>query len=202
MTSYNFRRYEREVVAVSPDASALSIADAMDEHSIGCVVVVDGEGRPLGIATDRDLVRRVVAAGRDPEKTRAADVMTTELVVAGRDESSPAMIEKMRKQGVRRLPVLADGRVVSLVSLDDLLFDISSALFNMTEGTRAELRESHRTARLRRRHEAREEALEELRSALRELRHEARKRLRSELASLLGKRERHRPSRRGRRSRA
>ena len=57
------RRCEKEVVTVRPDATVFDIADTMDEHSVGCVVVTDADQRPLGVVTDRDLVRRVLAPG-------------------------------------------------------------------------------------------------------------------------------------------
>ena len=179
------RRCEREVVQVGPEATVFEIADAMDEHSVGCVVVTDAAHRPLGIVTDRDLVRRVVAAYRDPEKTRARDVMSGEVATASADERLPRVIEIMRARGIRRLPLVEDGRVVGIVALDDILAELVSDLWNVSEGARIELRDAQRTARRRRLREAREAALEELGSQLAHLGHEARELLRSELARLV-----------------
>ena len=58
------RHHENRAVCVSPDTSVQDIADEMDAHAVGCVVVVDEEDRPLGMITDRDLALRVVAGGR------------------------------------------------------------------------------------------------------------------------------------------
>lgn len=183
---FNLKRYEREAVSVAPEASALEIADRMDDESVGSVVVVDATGRPLGIVTDRDLTRRVVAAGRDPERTRARDVMTDKLVAADHESSLPTVIELCRSHGIRRVPLTKDGRVVAVVSLDDMLFELAVDLFGIAEATRVELRDAARAARKRRRREARSEAIEELRSHLATLAHDARERARAELASLLG----------------
>jgi CBS domain-containing protein len=183
---HNYRYYEREPVSVGPDAPVFEIADAMDEHSVGSVLVIDAAGQLLGIVTDRDLVRRVVAAGRDAEKTRARDVMTSELVTASRGELLPPVIEKLRVHGIRRLPLLEDGRVTSVVSLDDVVFHLLGALFNLAETTRLEVIEAARTARRRRRQQAREEAFEEVQAHLASLGHDVAGRLRKELAHVLG----------------
>jgi CBS domain-containing protein len=183
----NLRIQEREAVTVSPDAGVLEVADLMDEESVGCVVVVDDGGGALGIVTDRDLARRVVAAGRDAEKTRARDVMSTDLVCIERAEPLPSVIEKARARAVRRLPVVEKGRVVSLVSVDDVVFDLAIAMYRVADAARIEVRDAQRLARKRRRHEAREEALEELRVQLRTLTRDARERLREEIAALTGR---------------
>jgi CBS domain-containing protein len=181
----NCRRCEREVITVAPEATAFEIADAMDEHSIGCVVVTDPVGRPLGIVTDRDLVRRVVAAGRDAEKTCARDVMSSDVGTAAPSDSLPRVVEIMRARGIRRLPLVEQGRVTAIVALDDIVAELSSDLWNLSEAARIELREAQRTSRRRRLREAREEALEELRSQALHVGQEARDFLRKELASLL-----------------
>ena len=181
----NCRRCEREVITVAPEATVFEIADAMDEHSIGCVVVTDPAGRPLGIVTDRDLVRRVVAAGRDAEKTRARDVMSGDVATASANDPLPRVIEIMRARGIRRLPLVEHGRTSGIVALDDIVAELSSDLWNMSETARIELREAQRTSRRRRVREAREEALEELRSQALHLGNEARGFLHKELGSLL-----------------
>ena len=181
----NCRHCERDVVTLDAEATVFEIADAMDEHSVGCVVVTDAKGGAIGVVTDRDLVRRVVAAGRDVEKTRARDVMSGDLVTAGANERLPRVIEIMRTRGIRRLPLVEDGRPVGIVSLDDILGELSSDLWNVSEAVRIELREAQRTSRRRRLREARDEAVEELRSQLLHLGRDTRELLRSELAGLL-----------------
>lgn len=181
-------RPEERAVTVAPDASVVEIADLMDEESVGSVVVVDGAGAPLGIVTDRDLAKRVIAAGRDADKTRARDVMTSDVVCMQRGDALPGVIEKARRHAVRRIPVLdKSGRVVTVVSLDNLLFDVAIAIYRLADGARIEVRDAQRAARKRRRHEARDEALDELRTQLRVLAQDARERLREEIAALTGR---------------
>lgn len=184
------RNYEHKAVCVEAETSVLDIADQMDADSIGCVVVVDDGDRPLGMITDRDLALRVVAAGRDPAKTTAADVMSGDVLCADRSDSTVEVLAKLEARGVRRAPLLEAGRVASLISLDDLVAEVGSQLWNLSETVRVELRESRREAPIRRRRESRGELLEDLGAQLGELGDQARERLEQvgrEVAERLGR---------------
>jgi CBS domain-containing protein len=183
---FNLTQHEREPVTVRPDASVLEIAERMDVECVGSVVVVDEADAPLGIVTDRDLTLRVVAAGRDPARSLARDVMTEKPVVAQHGDPLPRVLELCRSRKIRRIPVVRDGRVVSVASFDDMLFDLAIALFRVADGVKGELRDTARAGRSRRRREARAEAIAELRGQLVELAHDAREKLRQQIAGLLG----------------
>lgn len=156
--------YRTGVVTARVDTSATDLADRMDMRGVGAVVVVDDERRPLGIVTDRDLTRRVVAHGREGGKTRAADVMTTDLETAGVDEPLERLLDRMRAREVRRIPIVEDGRLVGLVSHDDLVAELGAELSDIREAYRAEVLGGRRGARRRRARERVEELLEEMRS--------------------------------------
>jgi CBS domain-containing protein len=175
------KHHENRAVCVAPETPVMDIADEMDSHSIGCVVVVDGEDRPLGIITDRDLTLRVVAAGRDPAKTRASDVMTTDVLTGGRRESTLALLEKLRARGVRRAPLVEAGHVVGLISLDDLIGNLGVQFWNLSEAVRAELREDRRTSRQRRRRETRDDVFEDLRTQFSDIAEQIRDRVERDL---------------------
>lgn len=181
----HLKAYESEAKTVGPKTSALEVSDVMDAENIGCVVVVDKRDRPLGIVTDRDLMSRVIVPGRDPEKCNAEDVMTPDPVTGDRDELLQPLIDKMREHKVRRIPILRDGHVVSILSVDDVLLDLGSQLSSVTGGIRVELRESNRWARKRRRQESREDAFEEVRAELSRLGHGAREKIRDEIGDLM-----------------
>ena len=119
------KRLESEAVTLGPEATALDAADRMDAESVGCIVVVDEAGNAVGIVTDRDLMRRVIAAGRDPAKCELADVMTADPVTVDRGTLMQPLIDEMRSHRVRRLPVMENGRVVAVVSLDDIVLDLA-----------------------------------------------------------------------------
>jgi CBS domain-containing protein len=156
------RHCQCKVITSAPDAPVVNIADLMDRHSVGCVVVVDGSGKPLGIVTDRDLVSRVVAAGREAEKTTAGEVMSADLFSVDAREPLAQVLEQMRERGVRRVPVLEAGRVTGIASLDDILFSIATDIWNIAETVRIELRDAQRTVRRRRWNEQRRDAIDHI----------------------------------------
>jgi CBS domain-containing protein len=108
------------VVTVSSDTTLASVAKTMLEKKIGGLPVVDGD-RLAGIFTERDVLTRVVAAGRRPEDTRVADVMSSDLVVAEVNESCEECLSRMQRTRVRHLIVLDQGRLAGILSLRDLL---------------------------------------------------------------------------------
>jgi len=110
----------RETVTVDPFMSIVDAARLMSTRQIGAVPVVDGE-RLAGIFTERDLMARVVAEGRDPQTTPISDAMSTELVVADIAESCETCLSRMQQARVRHLLVLDHGRLGGIVSLRDLL---------------------------------------------------------------------------------
>ena len=95
-------------------------ARLMSECQIGAVPVLDGD-RVAGIFSERDVMARVVAAGRDPERTAVRDVMTTELIAADSEDSFENCLRTMQNARVRHLLVLREGRLAGIVSLRDLL---------------------------------------------------------------------------------
>lgn len=117
----------RNVVTVAPDATALDAVRRMVERNVGSVVVV-GDGKPVGILTDRDVVLRLVAKAFDPARTRVADVMSRPLATMSDDSSIADAAACMREHGVRRLPLVgAGGALVGIVALDDIVFHVARA---------------------------------------------------------------------------
>jgi CBS domain-containing protein len=111
---------DRETVVVGPSSSIAEAARVMAERNIGAVPVVDGD-RLAGIFSERDVLTRIVAAGRSPATTSVRDVMSTELVVAEVSETYEACLSKMQQARVRHLIVLDKGRLAGIVSLRDVL---------------------------------------------------------------------------------
>ena len=110
------------LISAEPDAMVFDVAYAMSEARIGAIPIIEGE-RLVGIFSERDLMTRVVVAGRDARATRVADVMTHEVITAGLDENVDRCLQKMQRAGCRHLPVVHDGRVMSMLSMRDLLRD-------------------------------------------------------------------------------
>lgn len=114
-----------DVVCCGREATVMEAALLLRGRHTGDVVVVDdpaGQRLPAGLITDRDIVVKVLAAGQDPQRVTAGQLMGTPLVSASEDEDTSQAIARMRAHGVRRLPVTGvGGRLVGIVTLDDLL---------------------------------------------------------------------------------
>lgn len=139
----------RHVVTVLPGSELVAAAGLMREKHIGYLVVVESEWmrRPVGVLTDRDIVVSVVAKNVDPASLTVGDVMTSRVVAT--DEQGPldAALVQMRRNGVRRLPVLGpEGEVVGVLSIDDALQAIMYELDNAAGSIRLE-REVERATR-------------------------------------------------------
>jgi CBS domain-containing protein len=94
----------------------------MTRAHIGAIPILV-EDRLIGIFSERDLMTRVVVAGRDPHTTLVSEVMTTEVETASLEEHVDFCVEKMKRVGCRHLPVIVDGKIVGVVSMRDLLRD-------------------------------------------------------------------------------
>jgi CBS domain-containing protein len=114
---------------VDTGATLVDAAREMRDGDVGALIVVDG-GSVAGVVTDRDIVVRAIADGRDPGSTRVSDVATTSPVTLTVDQTVDDAIRVMREQDVRRIPVVQDGRPAGIVSLGDLAIerDTDSAL--------------------------------------------------------------------------
>jgi CBS domain-containing protein len=107
------------VVTASPDSSALSVARQMRDHRVGSVVIVDRAGSPLALVTDRDLALRVFAEGVDPGA--AVGEHASRPLVCGEPEMElEEAAALMVQHRVRRLPVVDEGRLAGIVTLDDI----------------------------------------------------------------------------------
>jgi CBS domain-containing protein len=120
-------RKVRDIMSAAPACMAATesvsaAARAMKERGIGTVLVVSG-GRLGGLVTDRDITIRVLAENRDPLTTRLGDICTGELALLSPDDDVQHAARLVRERAVRRLPVIADGIPVGVVSISDLALD-------------------------------------------------------------------------------
>ena len=108
------------VVRISPEESVAVAARTLTHYNIGILPVCAGDGRVCGLITDRDLVIRCVASGKNPAQTTVRDVMTRNVVAAEPDMDTQVAARLMGRQQIRRLPVLENGKLCGMVSLGDL----------------------------------------------------------------------------------
>ena len=129
----------RDVMTPNPQMLAASAtvreaAETMRTNAIGDVIASDDKGGIAGIVTDRDIVVRVVAEGRDPRATRIEDIASRDLTAVSPDDPVERAVELMRERAVRRLPVVKRGKIVGIVSIGDLAVerDPESALADIS----------------------------------------------------------------------
>ena len=109
-----------EVITCGPQDSVLRAAHVMNEHGIGAVVVVEGT-QLIGIFTERDVLRRVVAAGRDPAATLVRDVMTQPVISCTPDTRVDECRVIITARRVRHLPIVQEGALCGIVTSGDVL---------------------------------------------------------------------------------
>lgn len=109
------------VVTIGENAPANLAAELMDKDDLGCIIVTNEEGRPLGIITERDLVVRVLAKNVKPDSLKATDVMTSPLITIEPDATISDAARRMSRLNIRRLGVIYRGQITGLLSSKDIL---------------------------------------------------------------------------------
>lgn len=108
------------VYTIKPSDSVLDAALVMNDRGIGGLVVVDG-GRILGMFTERDILRRVMAQRLDPATTAVSAVMTSRVVACRIDTPLQECQRLMTRNRIRHLPVVKDGELIGIVTIGDVL---------------------------------------------------------------------------------
>lgn len=110
----------KNVITVDKNEAVSNAVDIMNEHNIGCLIVVS-DGIAIGILTERDLLKRVLAKSKDPRETKVREVMTRPLIYVGPDTDIDKAKEIMSKFGIKKLPVIdSEGRLVGLLTVTDI----------------------------------------------------------------------------------
>jgi CBS domain-containing protein len=103
-----------------PSSTVKELADQMNRHGRGAIVIVDSKNHPVGIITERDIVRRVVSAGKDPNKVTASDIMSKPVISVDPEMSVHNAALTMTKYKIRRLPVVRDTVLYGIVTAGDM----------------------------------------------------------------------------------
>ena len=107
------------VIGIEPEESVAVAARTLAHYNIG-VLPVCRNGKLYGVVTDRDLVTRCVAAGKSPEHTTVREIMTAGVVSVDPDADAAAAARIMGRRQIRRLPVVAEGKLCGMVSIGDM----------------------------------------------------------------------------------
>ncbi len=113
----------RDVKTVDPDASVAEVAAAMNRFGVGSMVVVAG-GEPVGVISERDILRRVVEPCLSPEATAARQIMSSPVVSIHESATLGETVRLMAERRVRKVPVVREGRLVGIVTYTDVVSEV------------------------------------------------------------------------------
>lgn len=123
----------KNVITIQSDADIKSAAALMNEHNIGCLVVIDKQQIPCGMLTDRDIVTRLFKDNIEMGSLKVNEVMSRDLLTVKEEQRSWDAIQVMKEKGVRRAPIVdAQGKLCGMVTVDDLLVRAADKLHNLS----------------------------------------------------------------------
>jgi CBS domain-containing protein len=130
------------VITVDRQIDIAAAAAVMRDNHIGYLIVTDAGGSsPVGVLTDRDIVVKVIAKDVDAHTLTVGDVMTPEPLTAAEDDGISETLHRMRRLGVRRVPVIGSrGQVTGVLSIDDVVDHLVSQLTDVAGSVRNELK--------------------------------------------------------------
>ena len=111
----------KQIWTISKDQNVKQALILMSEKNIGAIIIVDNNGFPIGIFSERDYARKIILKGKSSKDTLLDEVMTKELITVARDCKIEQCMEIMIEKKIRHLPVLEDKKIVGIVSIGDLL---------------------------------------------------------------------------------
>jgi len=126
------------VVTLNEDAASNKAANLMDDNQLGCVIVTNKAGKPVGIMTERDLVIRILAKNLVPDAVKVKEIMTSPLVTIDPEATISEAARRMSRLNIRRLGVVYKGNLVGLVSSKDILGVMPELIEIIQERTRIE----------------------------------------------------------------
>ena len=126
------------VVTTDEEAPSNKIANIMAENNLGCIIVTNKDGKPLGIITQRDLVTRVMTKNLKPGELKAKDIMTEPLATIEPEATISDAARRMSRLDIRRLGVIYKGDLIGLISSKDVLSVMPELLETIQEKARLE----------------------------------------------------------------
>jgi CBS domain-containing protein len=110
-----------DVVTTRPDATIAEVAKLLKAKRIGAVVVTDADGGLCGIISERDLARGLADHGAGMLTLRVGDLMTREVSTCSPDDGIDQLMQQMTEGRFRHLPVVADGKMIGIISIGDVV---------------------------------------------------------------------------------
>ena len=121
-------KFNEEFIFFKADSIVSEIADSMSLKNIGAVPILDDDNTLQGVVSERDIVRKCVKNGRDPDLVAASDIMTTEIITIDLKTSAEIAIKIMGENNIRHLPVVdKDNKLINFISHRDLISSVRSS---------------------------------------------------------------------------
>jgi len=121
MKSIREKVLSKKILTVKSGTNIYDTVLFMAEHNIGLVPVLSEDGKLLGVFSERDLVRRVIAKNLDLKTTKVDDVMSKDLVIADINETYEECLKKMKDRGTRHILIIENEKLAGILSIRDLL---------------------------------------------------------------------------------
>lgn len=116
----------RELYTVTKDTSIKNVVFYMAEKGVGLVPIMDS-GKLVGVFSERDLVKRVIAKNKSLDETRVEDVMSTKLIIADVNETNESVLAKMKEANTRHILIIENEKLIGVLAMRDLLeLDLSA----------------------------------------------------------------------------
>ncbi len=129
----------KEITSLPSSATVLDAAKYMTDMNVGSVIVMKGDAIS-GILTDRDIVTKVLAEGKDPKVTKIGEIMISPVVTISEDKDIADVTGLISAHGIRRLPVVdVNGKLVGVIALDDVLIVLGQEMQNIAAVLKGEL---------------------------------------------------------------
>lgn len=110
----------RPLLTIQKNLTVRQASEFMTKNKIGLVPIFDGD-KLVGVFSERDLLQRVVAAGKSPDEVKVGDVMTVDIVVSNEDETYLECLAKMKAANIRHILVVSNDELIGVISMRDLL---------------------------------------------------------------------------------
>jgi CBS domain-containing protein len=109
------------VITITADQSLLEASQLLAEHNIGAVVVVDGDGTPVGILSERDIVRKLAALQEDVVNHKVRAAMTEDIIIGFPEDDLSYVTSTMTDKRIRHLPIMEEQKLVGMISIGDVV---------------------------------------------------------------------------------
>jgi len=110
----------RDVVTIDIGKKVREAVEIMNKKEIGCIIVTK-DGKPIGIVTERDVLRKVIVEGRDPKKTRIEEIMSSPLITGSPEMTLEDAAKLLVLKRIKKLPIVEKEKLIGIVTLFDIV---------------------------------------------------------------------------------